>query len=335
MRKLLVGALVTAVISGGTAAASPGRYWLDICHAGVEHPAVGSVYVDEVVADNLHYDITCSVDAWVQGYGGSGEVAWLSIEAVARDENGDDVVRVEERVVRPTGARVVWDGANRTVIVTRDGYDATVPAQPRDERRPGSGLPSQNLYFHCATDDPLRKVDNLNGAEPTEGVAIGWDATAPSTSRTQGGGCATVDAGRAKGDQFADAHFAGTITGNIADLTVHANVLCADPFCRGLGQVPLDVALTIDGQRYTGFSESGGNVTVAPMAPLTQGVARLEFSIADIGLVGELHDGEHTVELVLSSYFGDSAEAWLYDATEFPSRIEVNPSLIAQATVSR
>lgn len=104
--KVLARLALLAVIVPLVVAASPGQYWLDVCH-DVGHDDIGRV--DEIVHDNTSYEVTCSADPWVQGYGGRGEVAWVYVEVVARDADGNEVARFDQAPVRPTGAVLTSD----------------------------------------------------------------------------------------------------------------------------------------------------------------------------------------------------------------------------------
>jgi hypothetical protein len=336
---VMVVPMLAALLPVGVAGASPGRYWLDVCHAG--HPEYG--FVDEVVDDTTGYGLTCSADPWVQGYGGRGVDGWLYGEVWVRDREGQRT-GLDYRFVRPTGARVVPadelpPGHPWQVVVSRDGYEyvrsvetaGSSPDAPHLASPTGADLVNERVYFRCAGDDPLLRVDNLNGETHYSGAVIGWDTNAPTRTLVEGG-CGLADPGLLKGGPNMDASFAGTFTGNLDVMTVEAYVTCADAGCRALGEVPVDVRLWVDGHQYVDRPAAGGSVTVTPVTG-DGGVTLLRFSVVGLGLISEDDQVERAVHLELGTYFRDSADVWLYDAIEAPAGIEFNPDIPADAVV--
>lgn len=102
------------------ASADPGEYWLDVCH---------DTGADTIVYDNFSYELTCSSDPWVQGYGGTGVEAYVLVQVEVYNPQGEQVAEFNQGL-RPTGANVQpesgqpsdWVGAEYDVVIV-DLYD--------------------------------------------------------------------------------------------------------------------------------------------------------------------------------------------------------------------
>lgn len=189
-------------------------------------------------------------------------------------------------------------------------------AQPGDQ----PVLASERVYVHCG--------DNAY-ATANDSATYGWDTTAPTASYASGAGCGQVDVSYQEGDEPV---FTGTYTGNLDALTVHAWVIDVGLSRTGiLAEVYAQMRLVVDGVEVA----TAAPLQIAPQ-PSETGVARLlEFSVTNIGLVGDAAAGEHTIELHLGSMPYDDGDniGWVLDATEIDSGITFNPERLAAVRV--
>lgn len=209
---------------------------------------------------------------------------------------------------------------------------------------------TENVYFHCSGSTKLQNVNWQLGSGPAT-----WDTNAPTQSFTQGAGCGSVDTFfyNPDSENLYDAVFKGTVTGNLRDLTVRLHNLVLGRV-RSTTTTPLGVRLLVDGQPYLAGEAWGERVDVTPVPSSTGATELLEFSITDLGSATEIKDGQGNVvdvqttglatedgdgtvprEIVLTitPFFTPYNNAFVWDATEIPSGIVINPSSPASARI--
>lgn len=221
------------------------------------------------------------------------------------------------------------------------------------------------VYFHCNgttklyqanfTTDPI-----LFGSD----AAAGWNASPPSQSVLDGGGCGGTDFGWVV-NEIADPVFHGTFRGNLRDMTVRIyDFILANT--RESADQRMWVYAEVDGvpifpKGLTEGSYDGRKFLVTPER-LNEGATDFyEFSITNIGYAIDIldadgkvidvdtggvafEDGDGTEEhdfrmlLGIDGFPGEDPPAgsnfWVWDTTEVPSGITFNPTNLASATVA-
>ena len=117
---IIAAAMMAVAMLAGPAAADPGQYWLDACH---------DTGADTIVYDNFRYQLTCSSDPWVQGYGGSGVEVYVYVQVKVFNPQGEQIAQFNQGL-RPTGANVApetgtpsdWVGYDYDIVIV-DLYD--------------------------------------------------------------------------------------------------------------------------------------------------------------------------------------------------------------------
>ena len=118
----------------------------------------------------------------------------------------------------------------------------------------------------------------------------------------------------------------GRARGTSSELTVRVWVIDAGPVRAGAyTEIYANVDLTIDDNLLV-----SQEVHITPV-PSSTGLSRLlSFSVDNIGLLGELDAGQHTVSLRINSasYADGDQVAWVMDATEVDSGIDFSPATL-------
>lgn len=206
----------------------------------------------------------------------------------------------------------------RLLVALALALTIAVPAGAQTEWEPV--LNTERVYAHCG-DNPY--------ATATDSARYSWDTTAPAESFTSGAGCGQVDVSYVEGDEPV---FAGTYTGNLDTLTVHAWVIDVGLSRTGVFEdVWTQMRLIVDGNEVA----SAEDLRIVPQ-PSESGVSRLlEFSVTNLGLTGEEDAAEHRLELHLGSMPYDDGDniGWVLDAVEIDSGLTFNPERLAQVRV--
>lgn len=187
---------------------------------------------------------------------------------------------------------------------------------------------TERQYAHCSGPSKVQNVAYVQGQFSP------LNTTAPTASVQSGAGCGTAGPSVITGTA-ADAVWTGTFTGNLKAITVevHDIYVGAGRATRSVGITP---TLTLDGA--SAFTPAV--VRVVPVASATGASEKLLFTITGLDKKIELEDGNgetvHTIRLQLHGAYADSntVNALVWDTTEVPSGITVNPATIEAATIS-
>lgn len=246
------------------------------------------------------------------------------------------------------------------------GALATAPSVSPDEH---PRFPRTDGYFHCAGDTKIHQINfvgaSLTGGDPTATIPS-WDANPPRGSVFDGEGCGSVDMGNTSNSAF-DAAFAGEVTGNLTSVTVRLHhMLLGQPDANGARDLRLRVL--VDGESVTPYD--GQRTTCCAVLRVTPteanfGITYLyEFTIAGLGWADDIVDehgnvvgvdtggfateaGDGTTTRRLEVLVGLDGEEhavgagvenweygfWVWDTTEAPSGITINPSSPADAVL--
>ncbi len=216
-------------------------------------------------------------------------------------------------------------------------------------------------YFHCTGETKLYQA-NWMAQLGSESSYTPWDETAPAESVEDGAGCAAADWGGTT-NPFYDAVFQGTITGNVEAVTVRLHHMLLGNLRQG-DAASLRVWALVDGVPIFPEGTTPACCAVVEVIPeaANDGVTEVyEFSITGLGWVEELldengdvvgleghglavEDGVGAAARTLTVYVGHhgtgleaptgyQAGLWVWDTTEVPSGITVNPVELAAAQV--
>ena len=208
---------------------------------------------------------------------------------------------------------------------------------------------TEDVFFHCNGDTKLYNANWLMQLS-AESSYVPWDTTPPAASATTGAGCGAYDLGGIT-NPFYDPVFNGYVTGNIRDITVRLHHLVLSNARNGQ---PLDITVqaVLDGENL--FGTAGKTVAVTPTPGNSSATEQFEFSLTNIGAATDVldaegnvvgvetsgaatEDGDGTYERQLTIFVGVSEYPrpglWVWDATEVPSGMTINPATLAPATV--
>ena len=208
---------------------------------------------------------------------------------------------------------------------------------------------TEEVFFHCNGDTKLYNANwllNL-GAESSY---VPWDTTAPAASATTGAGCGAYDLGGVT-NPFYDPVFNGYFTGNVRDLTLRLHHLVLSNTRNGQ-PVSITVQAVLDGVNL--FPGTGKAITVTPTPGNNSATEQFELSISNIGIATDIvdeagnvvgvetggaayEDGDGVEEHQLTIFVGVSEYPrpglWVWDTTEVPSGMTINPATLAPATL--
>lgn len=186
-----------------------------------------------------------------------------------------------------------------------------------------------DVWFH----DAGTKVDNLDNAQ---GTFATWDSTPPSTSVTGGAGGGAVSTsvlhqvGGSPFDERESFVAAGRVEGAIDAIAVELYLFPLQDTADGNMAYEIDAELEVDG---TPLATKAGHVTEMEVAG--DAVRRLRFAftgLADLidqyhgfGLVEALGAGHDLKLTVHGTGIASDAAVWVYDTTEVPAGMVVNP----------
>lgn len=200
----------------------------------------------------------------------------------------------------------------------------------------GATLRTEQVYFHCATDQKLANVDYLQSSTlPT------WDTEPPTGSVADGEGCGWADNSAFRstqaGNSAHDGAWDGVFTGNLDSITVQVHSISAGPGRSGAAQT-FRATLVVDGESVFGYDADGRaarrDVRLVPVESGTKASSLYEFTITDLPFVAEAGDGttEWWVTLNLAAA-SEPLMGWVYDTTEVPSGMVFNPEAPADVTI--
>lgn len=178
---------------------------------------------------------------------------------------------------------------------------------------------NERTYVHCGAD----KVTH------SAATTFAWNTTAPTAALGPSAGCAHHDSGHASADGVA---WTGKHTGNLDQLTVQAFVADAGPVRAGAyPDIFANVVVTIDGVDLIATEAH-----IVPKVGPNALVRLLEFSVTDIGLVGELDYKEHEVSVTMDSApYADGDEIiWVQDGSDVGSGVTFSPATLASLKLS-
>lgn len=185
-----------------------------------------------------------------------------------------------------------------------------------------------DVWFH----DQGTKVDNLDNAT---GTFAAWDTTPPAASVTEGagGGALTTSAlhqTESPWDERESFVAAGTVEGGLDAIAVELYLFPLQAMADGTESFRVDAELTIDGQSVATIADQ-----TVPMEVAGDAVRRIQFAFTGLaesiemfhgfGLVNPL-GSSHDVELTVhGTGIGSNAAVFVYDTTEVPGGMVINP----------
>ncbi len=185
-----------------------------------------------------------------------------------------------------------------------------------------------DVWFH----DVGTKVDNLDNAQ---GTFATWDTTPPDTSVTGGAGAGALGTSllhQTEGpwDERESFVAAGRVDGALDSVLVELYLFPLQDTADGNMAYNLDAQLEVDGHQVATL---GG--AVVEMEVAGDAVRRIRFAFTgladtieefhDFGAVGPLGGGHDVKLTVHGTGIASDAAVWVYDTTEVPAGMVVNP----------
>lgn len=185
-----------------------------------------------------------------------------------------------------------------------------------------------DVWFH----DAGTKVDNLDNAQ---GTFATWDTTPPATSVTggAGGGALATSASHQNGTPFDERESftaAGTVDGALDAVAVELYLFPPAGMAAQETTFRVDAELEVDGVQLAAINDR-----TVPMETAGDAVQRIRFSFTGLAdLIEQYHDfdlvnalgTQHEVKLTVhGTGIGTNGAVFVYDTTEVPAGMVLNP----------
>lgn len=194
----------------------------------------------------------------------------------------------------------------------------------------------EDVWFH----DAGTKVDNLDNAQ---GTFATWDTTPPDTSVTggAGGGAIGTSASHQNGTPYDERESfvaAGTVEGAIDAIAVELYLFPPAGMAQGETTYRVDAELEVDGEPVATINDRTVTMQTAGDA-----VQRIRFAFTGVAdqidlfhsyeLVNALADSHDVKITVHGTGIATNGAVWVYDTTEVPAGMVINPPAELLASV--
>jgi len=211
-----------------------------------------------------------------------------------------------------------------------------------------ASLVSSTHYFHCPD---AATTPNGTATLLLDDLRPSLSEVAPTASMTTGGGCHFLSTGAVTGlnyENIYDVMAFGYVFGDIDSLTFTAYAFWAGPSTAALAPTQARFHLGIDGKSMFGTTigttgdpgPNKGMVVVTPSTTETPGLLKYEWTVTDLGYLGD-DSAEHEIQLTINlsnpidnpsnRRFG--AGYFPIDTVEAPAGLTFNAETPAAATI--